>query len=366
MGVDYLDAISTRVAAKVARLPLGTYPTPVKRVQVPTGAFWVKHDEIAHPRYAGNKLRKLEYLLASAKQRGATTVATFGAAGSNHALATALHARDQGLRTLAFLSRQPVTPNLAATLRAHHALGTQIVYCGGDRRSRGRIVRDTLRTLNTPFAVIPMGGTSWLGMLGFVAGAAELRAQIDAQALPAPMAIVMPLGTMGSVIGLAIGLELMRLPTRIAAVRVVDGATANDARLRRLGDGLLMRLKNLDPTLQAHNWWRRIELDGSTGVTVASQAAVALAANSAGLRLENTYSGKALAALLAKLHENRDETLFWNTYSGQVPVFAAQNSAPDALPPELRAYWVPGPESVSAEGSSGVLAGADPEDGDTG
>ena len=71
--------------------PLGRYPTPAQRVDglsAPGSELWIKRDDRTNDVYGGNKVRKLEWLLADAKERGATRVVTVGAAGSHHVLAT--------------------------------------------------------------------------------------------------------------------------------------------------------------------------------------------------------------------------------------------------------------------------------------
>ncbi|GAG08413.1 unnamed protein product, partial [marine sediment metagenome] len=79
--------------------------------------LWVKCDDISAPDYGGNKIRKLEFLLADARQRGCTTVLTFGGLGSNHALATALNCNRLGLNCIAVLTPEPATEAVRRTLR---------------------------------------------------------------------------------------------------------------------------------------------------------------------------------------------------------------------------------------------------------
>ena len=92
-----------RAANAAATLQLGRYPTPVdarrRPVGVPGGDLWVKRDDLTHDVYGGNKVRKLEHLLArSARAAGATRIVTVGAAGSHHVLATTYFGTSDGLR----------------------------------------------------------------------------------------------------------------------------------------------------------------------------------------------------------------------------------------------------------------------------
>ena len=121
----------------------------------------IKRDDLTSPVYGGNKVRKLDYLLADALARGCDTVVTFGAAGSNHALATAVFAQRLGLACHVVLMHQAVTPYVAATLRYHLHIGTILHAARSFNHSRevfeqirdahpqgpGRVVRDSLGRL---------------------------------------------------------------------------------------------------------------------------------------------------------------------------------------------------------------------------
>jgi D-cysteine desulfhydrase len=91
-----------RYPGLTGRIPwrrLGRWPTPLSPVAapLPCDGLMVKRDDLSGEAYGGNKVRKLEFLLAEALARGCDGVITFGTAGSNHALATAIYARRLGL-----------------------------------------------------------------------------------------------------------------------------------------------------------------------------------------------------------------------------------------------------------------------------
>jgi D-cysteine desulfhydrase len=90
------------------RLSLAQLPTPLERADRLTEAWggptiWVKRDDLTGFGLSGNKIRKLEYHLAAAREAGADTVVTCGAAQSNHCRATALAAARLGLRCVLYL-----------------------------------------------------------------------------------------------------------------------------------------------------------------------------------------------------------------------------------------------------------------------
>jgi D-cysteine desulfhydrase len=100
--------------------PLGEFPTPVHRVTdleraLGIDRLWIKRDDISAKTYGGNKIRKLEFLLAAAKETNCDTVITFGGFGSNHALATSIYAKQLGLNCVAIL-----TPGDAYNSRPHN------------------------------------------------------------------------------------------------------------------------------------------------------------------------------------------------------------------------------------------------------
>jgi D-cysteine desulfhydrase len=108
----------------VSRVSLGRFPTPVESLEplarelgvVSDDGVWIKRDDISSPVYGGNKVRTLELLFGEAKARGLGRVISTGAFGSNHALATALHAPSVGLEPGALLFPQPISRAAYANL----------------------------------------------------------------------------------------------------------------------------------------------------------------------------------------------------------------------------------------------------------
>ena len=116
---DFLADAWPRLAQQLPKIGLADLPTPVesKSVRLGNDTFQVsvKRDDLTGRLYGGNKVRKLEYLLQRARTRRAERVATFGTVGSNHALATALYARELGFECTCFLSHQAATPTIACS-----------------------------------------------------------------------------------------------------------------------------------------------------------------------------------------------------------------------------------------------------------
>ena len=98
---DYLGNAFPVLAGKLRKTSFASLPTPIShhktKIAGGTRPLLIKHDDETSSIYGGNKVRKLEYILQRAMDRGAKRVATFGTVGSNHALATSIHARELGL-----------------------------------------------------------------------------------------------------------------------------------------------------------------------------------------------------------------------------------------------------------------------------
>jgi len=347
---DYLNKQFPVLSMRLPRLELAKLPTPVESHSVDfeksTRELSVKYDNLTSTLYGGNKLRKLEYLLALAEQRRCTRVATFGAAGSNHALATALYAREQGLACTCFLSHQSMTPEVAATLNKHIECGTEIVRYGGAYRTRIDTLRRHLHGRNA--WVIPMGGSSWHGNIGFVAAGLELADQLRRGDCAEIDRIYVGSGTMGTAVGLAIGLAAADLETEVHAIRVSDVSIMNRDRLDRLLAKTVLMMRRLDDSVPPDlairaNIKIRDEFfgPGYAKGTERTFAAIRFAKEALDLTLEPTYTGKAMSALLHDWHDGGEfKALYWHTYnSTPLDMPSDKPLVPSALPPEFLRYF---------------------------
>lgn len=349
---DHLDQAFPELCRQLPKTPLADLPTPAGqstiRVRGRQRTISIKHDEQSSALYGGNKVRKLEYLLQRARDRHARRVATFGTVASNHALATALHASAQGFACTCFLSHQAKTPNAAIALNMHLQVGTEIVSFRGGRRERVATMRDRLQNRGT--WVIPMGGSNWLGVVGFVNAGLELAGQVAAGTIPEPDRLYVANGTMATAAGLALGLALAELRTEVQAIRVTSEFIANAAGMRRLLEKSVTLMNRLDASFPADLVLKtRLSLrdeffgEGYARPDAATRQAIELARDQLGLTLDSTYTGKALAALLHDAQQASlagKSMLFWNTYSARpLPVTAERPADAAALPAEFLRYF---------------------------
>lgn len=332
--------------AALPRIAIATLPTPVERLaqvsESTSAEVWVKRDDLTSPTYGGNKVRKLEYLLGDARAKGADTLITVGAVGSHHVLATALFGAREGFDVHAVLGPQPAGPQVLDYARCDLAAGATLhpvpsfalvplaVHALALRlRMQGR----------TPY-LIPGGGSSRVGALGYVEAGVELATQLEARALPEPRAIHLALGTGGTVAGAAVGLAACGVTAEIVAVRVTDPALANKVALSHLIHQVVADLRARDERFPdiAHLALSRIriearELGSGYGVPTDNARFADGLARVDGIALETTYTAKTLAGLVrdAATRPPRTPLLYWHTLSSAdlAPLLAR---APLALP----------------------------------
>ena len=347
---DYLGIAHPKLAQRLRKCSFASIPTPIShhKIASPTGSrsIIVKHDDQTSSIYGGNKVRKLEYIFQRAKERGAERVATFGTAGSNHALATAIFARELGFACTCFLAHQKITPNIRETLDVHLQLGTELVRYGGGINQLD-LFRRYLQNRRT--WVIPLGGSCWLGAIGFVNAGLELAAQIESGELAPPDRIYIANGTMGSAAGLALGLALAKLRTEVHAVRVADNRFAKREVLDRLMNKTATLLNVYDPDIPANLanatnivWRDDFFAGGYAIVDETTQRAVKFTKDNLGLTLDTTYTGKAMAALLHDLKSSSVDSsyLFWNTYNSRpLPLSETSDPRPQGLPEQFQRYF---------------------------
>ena len=346
---DFLGLAYPRLAERLGKVTLASLPTPVVTMPVEAGhhRIAIKRDDVSNPEYGGNKIRKLEYIFHRAQARGARRIATFGAVGSNHALATSIFARQCGFECTCFLARQKRIPSIARTLNMHRLLGTEIVRYG---RSVDQLATFRRYLQGRRAWVVPLGGSSWLGAVGFVNAGLELAQQVEAGELSLPQRVYIANGTMGSAAGLALGLALAGLPTELHAVRVVDDRFASPAKFDKLLRKTAMLMRRFDAAIPAdladrasYRWRDEFFAGAYAAADDATRAAVALAADELQLTLETTYTGKAMAALLHDLRSPEyagQHCLFWNTYNSRPLASGSERPASRGnIPAEFMSYF---------------------------
>lgn len=316
-------------------LSLGNFPTPVQRLPnlghaLGLKSLWIKRDDLSGRLGGGNKVRKLEYMFAAAQiypdGGEKKTLFTIGPTGSNHVRATAVYGKASGFRVECLLFKQPRTEYSEANYRTICESATRVYEVRHMSTMFARYAYEQMKTvlgIGGERYFIPAGGSSPLGSIGYVKAVLELKSQIEADILPEPRFIFVPVGTCGTIAGLIVGARLAGLRTQIVGIRVADQIVANSWAISRMVRRILHLVGAADADYVNP---RPIELwhsDFGKGYAIPTEAgmrAVALMAEHEGITLENTYTGKTLAGLAhyIKAHGWEGEhILFWHTYGGK-------------------------------------------------
>ena len=305
------------------RLLLGTFPTAVEHAS----GLWIKRDDRSGALYGGNKVRKLELLLGEAIHAGKSRVVTIGAAGSHQVVATALYGRHEGLEVEAVLVPQPGTEHARANLRVALAEGLRPFVASSWAIApvllASRLGRDAF--------VIPLGGSSAVGSIGYVEAAKELAAQVAAFELPEPDVVVVAMGSGGTAAGLAVGFELLGMRTRVVGVAVSSPASVLGAMARRMARKTAARIRM--PRAAALRAAERISVDArwiGRGYGYATREGERAMEAYPSMHLDPTYTAKALAAAMDLARASSARVLFWHTFSSR-----PMRGAPGPLTPEL-------------------------------
>jgi len=354
-----------RLLHKIPLFSIGAFPTPADKLQnlcttLNRDLLYIKRDDISAVPYGGNKVRKLELLIGDALSKGARRVITSGAAGSNHALATAIYAGKAGLKTTLMLFTQPNSLAVRNNLLMDLYCGAELFHDDNFELHR-RHVADIIKHYEykegkAPY-VIPSGGSSPLGITGYVNAAFELRSQIDDRRIPEPSSIHVAFGTMGTAAGLLLGMKASGIKSRLIMVRVVPVTVADMNRFDALyneGNRLLHGLDQSFPLLPftSGEWELRDQyLGGGYGLYDGRiREAVELAEKTEEIHLDPTYSGKAFASFIDEARENNNGALlFWNTKNSRPYPLEALSLDYHRLPKEFYRYFeeeAPQPASV--------------------
>lgn len=202
------------------RSPLAEYPTPLEYLPRLSAKverkIYIKRDDGIGPGLGGNKSRKLEYLLADARQRGMRKVVTFGGLQSNHARITAAAACKLGLEPHLFYF-EPRPNEMVGNLLLNRIFGARMHFIpiggggGMTLEATNRLVRLVSLLWVGRNYFIPVGGHTWLGCLGYVRAALEIHEQAKGIGIENAH-LITAAGTGGTLAGLLAGLHLIDSP----------------------------------------------------------------------------------------------------------------------------------------------------------
>lgn len=296
----------------LSRIALVHAPTPIQKRRALDDLLgldlWIKRDDATGGAEAGNKIRKLEWLLADALAHRADTIVTCGGLQSNHARATALVCASLGLACVLLLrvadpARTPL-PRVGNVLLDRLA-GAEIRLVSHDEYARRSAVMESvaieLRDRRKRPYVVPEGGSNGLGALGYVDCMRETAAQMDRGLAggKTPFDVVVhACGSGGTAAGVALGASRYRVAANVRAMAVCDDAAYFEGTIGRIMD-------------EARSWDRQLVEaapfvvdDRSRGPayaesTVEQRETIVRVSRASGLVLDPVYGGKAMHGLKA-------------------------------------------------------------------
>ncbi len=300
-----------------ARVPLANQPTRGHWIRYgkDLGRFWVKRDDQTGAELMGNKVRKLEYLMAEAIAEGATHVITCGGEQSNHARATAMAAAQLGLASVLVLRTDDPAkpPAVAGNILLDRLCGAEIVWISRPAwRDRNRLLAEQAERIRgfggRPY-IVPEGGSNALGSWGYIRAMHELATDLaDIAAPDRPVTVVYACGSGGTGAGLVLGAKLLGLAARgirVAGVNVCDDRPYFIDAILRICDEAEARWQ-----LGANVAAADLDIvDGHVGAGYAKSRPEELATirdvcRSDGLVLDPVYTGKAFHGVVTELRRD--------------------------------------------------------------
>ena len=313
------------------RVSLGILPTPLQKMENLSRVFgkniYFKRDDLTGVSLGGNKVRKLEFLLADALEKGADTVMTTGGAQSNHAMLTAACCNKLGLKTILMLKKRGVSDMLGNQI-LNQILGAQVEFYDTDQYSdiyEEMARRKAVLAKEGHIAYeIPVGGSTALGALGYVECFRETVEQCKNLGFT-PDRMVSVVGSGGTYAGLCAGADLYAPQVKVTGMAVDDEPFESICKQLKLEIGSLLELDRVldDANLDIH-----YNCGAGYGIPGPEDGeAVRYMARHEGIILDPVYTGKAFSLFLRMLREgafDQDENIVFLHSGGAGGLFAIE------------------------------------------
>lgn len=303
----------------VPRQSFAQLPTPVgelNRLSTHLGKarIFIKRDDLTGLGGGGNKVRKLEFLVADALSKKADTLITVGAVQSNHCRQTAAAAAKTGLRCILVLRGHPPVDTTGNVL-LDRILGADIRWSGD--RTREEVMEEVTAAETAagrnPYP-IPLGGSTSLGALGFAVAMKELAGQTDVKF----DRIIFASSSGGTHAGLVAGAHAMKFGGEVLGISVDEELDSLQRMVAGIASGTARLLGNAHEFAPGEIRANADYLGGGYAVMgPPEREAIELFARFEGLILDPVYTGRAAAGMIDLIRRGKigkDETiLFWHT-----------------------------------------------------
>lgn len=321
--------------SRIPRVRLAAVPTALEEMprlsQVLGGPrLFIKRDDCTGLALGGNKARKLEFLIADALAQGADTVITTGGPQSNHARMTAAAAARYGLKPVLVLTGQ-APDSLAGNLLLDKLFGATVSFTDSDDEfvaaaAMEKVAADLRAQGKRPY-IVPLGGSSPLGTLGYIAAMRELVSQAEDLGIAFDR-IYITSGSGGTHGGVVLGNKLFNYGAHVSGISVSRTRAAAEERVLTTIQSCINEFK-LPVSVSPAD----VEVDdrfvgpGYAKITDGGQEAIRLLASCEGIVADPVYTGKTLAGLIGHVREGRighaENVLFWHT--GGAPALFVYN-----------------------------------------
>jgi D-cysteine desulfhydrase len=301
-----------------AHLEIARKGTPLQKMERLSEELGVeiffKRDDLTGCELSGNKIRKLEFLLADARAKGADTVITCGGAQSNHCRATALAAVRAGLNsTLLLRTEDPVNPPPShGNILLNRLAGAELIWITPaeykERHERFEMEQERLSVQGKVAYIIPEGGSNQLGSGGYVKGMEEIANDLTAIGAEDfdETTVLSATGSGGTTAGLVLGAKLLGLDLRVTGVNVCDDEDYFVSEIGRICQGFIKDY-SVDIAINSSD----IDIvDGYVGrgcalSTQEELKAIYDLAQLEGVVLDPVYTGKAFYGMVSEIRKNR-------------------------------------------------------------
>ncbi len=323
----------------IPRLNLAITPTPLYRLDNASAALgrelYVKRDDMTGVALGGNKVRKLEYLLADAQKQNCDTVITTGGAQSNHAMLTAACALRLNMTPHLVLKGRGVCEK-KGNLLLSDLMGVDVRLIDSDSYRDVYVAMDALKNELTekgkkPY-LIPVGGSVPLGALGYARAALEAFEQMRAMGV-VPDRVVCAVGSGGMHAGLTLGAKLFSQKLFQRSVQVTGIAVSDEPFGEIVRELVLSTAALLDEKVVLEP--NDVQVFDYTGAGYAvpsekGESAIRLMASREGIFLDPVYTGKAMGGLIDLIEQGvvgKNETVLFVFSGGAGGLFAIEESA---------------------------------------
>ncbi len=326
---------------KKERVIYTNYETPLERavnlerfLGQSSPRIYIKRDDMLGLAGGGNKTRKLEYLMADALNKKATTIITCGAIQSNHCRLTLAAAIKEGLECHLVLEERVANTykkSASGNNFLYQLLGAasiKVVKKGTDLNSEMHDLKIALDKKGANSYIVPGGGSNEVGALGYVRCLEELTDQCNKQNIT-PSHLICTSGSAGTHAGLLAGLTIQNLSIECLGISVMRSKNEQSQRVLELSNQIL---KTLPSKKIIHNdkvtVYDNYVGEGYSIPTSEMIKAIKLLAKTEGILLDPVYTGKAFAGMLDLISKNvltSNDTLIFIHTGGSPTLFAYQD-----------------------------------------